>query len=159
MSFTESEPSPLGAWPLPEGGIDAPEDGGLPAKGKRARRDTTTVTATQGVKFRDYLQYRELFQNLTLRELRSKYKRSVIGWGWSMINPLANMLVYTVVFSFLFRIKPPLGVPSGLNSYALMYLSAMLPWMMWQGSIMESMGAKLDQQLLQAFRPVAFGCY
>jgi ABC-type polysaccharide/polyol phosphate export permease len=80
--------------------------------------------------------------------LRSKYKRSVIGWGWSMINPLANMLVYTIVFAYLFRIKPPLGVPSGLNSYALMYLSAMLPWMMFQGSVMESMGALLGNQNL-----------
>jgi len=149
VSYTDSEPAALEAWPaLPEGGgadvIGAP----TPTSPGRSRRGTTTVTATQGVKFREYLQYRELFTNLTLRELRSKYKRSVIGWGWSMINPLANMLVYTIVFAYLFRIKPPLGVPSGLNSYALMYLSAMLPWMMFQGSVMESMGALLGNQNL-----------
>ena len=62
-----------------------------------------------------------------------------------MINPLANMLVYTIVFSLLLQIKPPLGVPSGLNNYALMLLAAMLPWNFFQGSIMESMGALLGQ--------------
>ena len=158
MSQTDSEPSSLEAWPsLPEGNGDVAVGaidgangaiGVSPPKGRRSRPATSTVTAKDGVKFREYFQYRELFTNLTLRELRSKYKRSVIGWGWSMINPLANMLVYTVVFAYLFRIKPPLGVPSGLNSYALMYLSAMLPWMMFQGSIQESMGALLGNQNL-----------
>ncbi len=163
MSQTDSEPSSLEAWPsLPEGngdiaagaiavgGIDGANGviGVSPPKGRGSRPATSTVTAKDGVKFREYFQYRELFINLTLRELRSKYKRSVIGWGWSMINPLANMLVYTVVFAYLFRIKPPLGVPSGLNSYALMYLSAMLPWMMFQGSIQESMGQLLGNQNL-----------
>jgi ABC-2 type transport system permease protein len=100
------------------------------------------------VRFKEYFQYKELFTNLTLRELRSKYKRSVIGWGWSMINPLANMLVYTIVFSDLFKIAAPVGIPSRLDSYALMYLSAMLPFMMWQGSILESMGALLGNQNL-----------
>ncbi len=37
---------------------------------------------------------RELAFNLTLRELRSKYKRSVLGWGWSMLNPLAQMAIF-----------------------------------------------------------------
>ncbi len=143
MSTTEQGATPLETWVSPEG------DGPLPSPSpRRGRRGTTTSTAKTSVKFREYFQYRELFTNLTLRELRSKYKRSVIGWGWSMINPLANMVVYTIVFSYLFRIKPPLGVPSGLNSYALMYLSAMLPWIMWQGSIMESMGALLGNQNL-----------
>src|SRR2546421_92852 len=38
--------------------------------------------------------------NLTLRELRSKYKRSFLGWTWSLVNPLATMGIFTVVFSF-----------------------------------------------------------
>ena len=93
-------------------------------KGRRSRQRTVTTTATPGTSFREYLQYRELFHNLTLRELRSKYKRSVIGWGWSMINPIANMLIYTVVFALLLQIKPPFGVPSGLHNYAIMLLAA-----------------------------------
>jgi lipopolysaccharide transport system permease protein len=137
----------LEAWP------EAPAPGGPPPSGqaearRRPRGETVTSTARSSVRFREYFQYRELFTNLTLRELRSKYKRSVIGWGWSMINPLANMLVYTIVFSDLFKISAPVGVPSHLDSYALMYLSAMLPFMMWQSSIIESMGALLGNQNL-----------
>ncbi|MEY3357239.1 MAG: hypothetical protein RIR87_298, partial [Actinomycetota bacterium] len=41
---------------------------------------------------------RGLLWNLTLRELRAKYRRSILGWGWSMLNPLSQMLIYTVVF-------------------------------------------------------------
>jgi homopolymeric O-antigen transport system permease protein len=109
---------------------------------------TTTTKTSAGLKLREYGEYKELFYNLTLRELRSKYKRSVIGWGWSMINPLANMLIYTIVFSDLFKILAPYGLPSGLDSYALMYLSGMLPWTMFQSSVMESMGSLLGNQNL-----------
>jgi ABC-type polysaccharide/polyol phosphate export permease len=50
---------------------------------------------------------RELLANLTLRELRGKYKRTALGWGWSLLNPLAMMAVYSLVFSVLLAIEPP----------------------------------------------------
>ncbi|MDA8299948.1 MAG: ABC transporter permease [Actinomycetota bacterium] len=133
----------LEAWP------EVPPMGpGRPGEGRRPRGETITTTSRNTVGFREYLKYKELFVNLTLRELRSKYKRSVIGWGWSMINPLANMLIYMIVFSVLLRVPPMVGIPSHLHTYALMYLSAMLPFSMWQGSIMESMPAMLGNQNL-----------
>ena len=58
---------------------------------------------------------RELLWNLTLRETRSRYKRSVLGWTWSMLNPLATMLMYTFVFSVVFQTTAPLGDPSGMQ--------------------------------------------
>ena len=119
-----------------------------PRRRRRARRQTVTTTPTTGIGLREYLQYKELFYNLTLRELRSKYKRSVIGWGWSMINPLANMAIYTIVFSTILDIHPPEGSPSGLHNYALMLLAAMLPFNFFQGSVMESMGSLLGNQNL-----------
>jgi lipopolysaccharide transport system permease protein len=115
---------------------------------RQAKRPTTTTTAKTGIKLSEYGQYRELFYNLTMRELRSKYKRSVIGWGWSMINPLAMMMIYTIVFAVLLRTPPLLGEPSGLHVYALMLLTAMLPWNFFQSSVMESMGALLGNQNL-----------
>jgi ABC-type polysaccharide/polyol phosphate export permease len=131
----------------------APPNGSGNGNGARtprrtSRSGTTTTTSHTGISMREYGEYKELFYNLTLRELRSKYKRSVIGWGWSMINPLANMAVYTIVFSLLLQIKPPLGVPSRLDNYALMLLAAMLPWNFFQGSIQESMGSLLGNQNL-----------
>ncbi len=88
----------------------------------------------------EYRSSRELLSNLTLRELRSKYKRSFLGWAWSLLNPLANTLVYTVVFGVLFGAKPPNGGPSHLKVYALYLLCALLPWNFFQASVMSSVG-------------------
>jgi lipopolysaccharide transport system permease protein len=88
----------------------------------------------------EYRSSRELFANLTLRELRSKYKRSFLGWSWSMINPLANTFVYTIVFAYFFHAKPAPGRPSGLTIYALYLLCALLPWNFFNAGIMSSVG-------------------
>lgn len=71
---------------------------------------------------------RELLWNLTLRELRTKYRRSFLGWSWSMLNPLATVAIYTFIFSVVFKAEPPVGDPSGLKVYALYLLSGSLPW-------------------------------
>src|SRR5690606_36261360 len=56
----------------------------------------------------------ELLWNLTLRELRGKFKRSVLGWLWSVINPLASIAIYTIVLGVFFGVEAPVGDPSGL---------------------------------------------
>jgi len=71
---------------------------------------------------------RELLWNLTLRELRTKYRRSFLGWAWSMLNPLANVAIYWFVFGVLFNAKAPIGDPSGLNGFAFFLLVGLLPW-------------------------------
>ena len=71
---------------------------------------------------------RDLLWNLTLRELRTKYRRSFLGWAWSMLNPLSQILIYGFVFGTLFDAKPPIGDPSGLDNYALFLLCGLLPW-------------------------------
>lgn len=71
---------------------------------------------------------RELLANLTLREIRGKYKRTVFGQLWSLANPLAAMLIYTFVFAFILRLTPDPGNPSGLNVFALWLLCGLLPW-------------------------------
>lgn len=79
--------------------------------------------------FGELVASRELLFNLTLRELRSRYKRSVLGWSWSLINPLSNVLIYSVVFSVILKVQPPTGNPSGLKSFPLFLLCALIPWM------------------------------
>lgn len=86
---------------------------------------------------------RELFRNLTLRELRSKYKRSTLGWAWSLINPLATMAIFAVVFHFLLKIDPDTGDPSGLHSFPFFLLCALLPWNFLAVGIQTGMGAPL----------------
>ena len=58
---------------------------------------------------------RELLWNLTLRELRGKYRRSALGWAWALLNPLATTVMYTFVFAVVLDAKGPVGEPSGLH--------------------------------------------
>lgn len=71
---------------------------------------------------------RSLLINLTLRENRSKYKRSALGWAWSMVNPLATMLIFTFVFRYVFGIDAPEGIPSGLKNFGFFLIAGLLPW-------------------------------
>lgn len=76
----------------------------------------------------DVLSSRELLVNLTRREVKGKYKRTALGQLWSLANPIASMLVYTLVFSVIIRIKPAPGDPSHLDVFALWLMCALLPW-------------------------------
>ncbi len=96
----------------------------------------------------EYAESRELTLNLTLRELRGKYKRSVLGWSWSLLNPLATMLIFTVIFSAFLKVEPPRGDPSGLHSFALYLLCGLLPWNFLSAGITGSMGALLGNSNL-----------
>ena len=87
---------------------------------------------------------RELFVNLTLRELRGKYKRSALGWSWSLVNPLASMAIFTVVFGVFLGVEPPVGDPSGLRAFAFFLLCGLLPWNFLSNSLTGSMGALLS---------------
>ncbi|QEE60829.1 ABC transporter permease [Salinibacterium sp. dk2585] len=77
---------------------------------------------------KEILASRELLINLTMREVKGKYKRTVFGQLWSLANPLALMLIYTFVFSFIFRVKLEPGDPSGLDVFAIWLLCGLLPW-------------------------------
>lgn len=78
---------------------------------------------------RELLATRELLAMLVMREVRGQYRRTLLGQLWSIINPLATMLVYTVVFAVIFRTQPPVGDPSGLDVYALWLMCGLLPWL------------------------------
>jgi len=95
------------------------------------------VTATLA----DYRAHRELLTHLTLRELRSKYKRSFFGWAWSLVTPLVNMVVYTIVFSYFLKAQIQPGEPSGLNVFALYLMCGMLPFNYLNASVMGSIGS------------------
>ncbi len=71
---------------------------------------------------------RELLWNFTLRELRTKYRRSVLGWTWSMLNPMATVAIYWFVFGKILRSPSPVGDPSGLDSFALWLVCGLIPW-------------------------------
>ncbi len=85
--------------------------------------------------FKELLASRELLVNLTQREIKGKYRRTIFGQLWSLVNPLAAMLVYTFVFSFIFQIQPGKGDPSGLNIFALWLLCGLLPWLFFSNVV------------------------
>lgn len=80
------------------------------------------------MKFADLQQSRELFLNLTLRELRGKYKRSVLGWAWSMLNPLSSMIIYTFVFGVVLPGNNPPPMAAGRSMFAMYLLCGLLAW-------------------------------
>ena len=88
---------------------------------------------------KEVLGARELLLNLTRRELRGKYKGTALGWGWSLVNPLASTLIFTAVFSVVLRVQPPIGV-DGLNNYALFLLCGLLTWNFFSGALSSGMG-------------------
>ncbi|MEG2174395.1 MAG: ABC transporter permease, partial [Oscillospiraceae bacterium] len=54
-----------------------------------------------------WMKYRTLLQRLVQRDLKVKYRRSILGYLWSLLNPLLMMVVMSVVFSFMFRFDIP----------------------------------------------------
>ena len=77
----------------------------------------------------------ELVMNLALKQLRSSYKNSFIGFGWSLISPVVTILVYAAVFSLILKGRATVGDPSGLTSYGLFLASAIIPWQFSQIAI------------------------
>ncbi|MGH2771853.1 MAG: ABC transporter permease [Actinomycetota bacterium] len=92
------------------------------------------------------LSAKPLLVHLTLRENRSKYKRSALGWAWSMVNPLATMLIFTFVFRVILKITPPSGNPSGLNNFSLFLISALLPWNFLANGLGSATGSILSNE-------------
>ena len=77
---------------------------------------------------REIVAARGLLWNLTLRELKQRYRGSFLGWAWSMLNPLSHMLILTFVFGVAFGITARVGDPSGIDIYGLYVLSGLIPW-------------------------------
>ena len=89
---------------------------------------------------------RELLRNLTLRELRGKYKRSTLGYLWSVVNPAVNLAIYTIVFGVFLDVRPPVGDPSGLEMYGFFLVAALLPWSFLTNSLTGSVGAMVGNE-------------
>jgi ABC-type polysaccharide/polyol phosphate export permease len=83
-------------------------------------------------------QYRTLVGNLALRELRSRYKKSVVGWGWSLINPAVSLGIYTLVFGYFLKGTAPLAGNGHTSSFALWLFAALVVWNAFSGGINDS---------------------
>ena len=83
--------------------------------------------------------YAPLVRNFAGRELKSRYKRSLLGWTWSLLSPLSTLLVYSLVFSVFFRASPP-AAGDGSRNFALFLFSGLVAWLFFSGLVTGSMG-------------------
>lgn len=81
--------------------------------------------------WRELLQYRFLLKQLVIVNLKVRYKNSVLGFLWTLLNPLFMMLVFTVLFTIML---PQAAVPN----FPLFVLVALLPWQFFSNSVMMS---------------------
>ena len=85
------------------------------------------------------VRYRGLIQSLVARDLKARYRGSVLGFFWSFINPLMLLLVYSFVFEHIMNQR---GM--GLEHYELFLFSGLLPWTWFSASLLESSGVLIS---------------
>jgi ABC-2 type transport system permease protein len=91
---------------------------------------------------RELLAYRDLVRYLVARDLKVRYRRSTLGFLWTMLQPLLTMIVLSVVFSTAFRFK--------IANYAVYALAGILFWNFFQQSIVTSMNSlRANAHILQ----------
>jgi lipopolysaccharide transport system permease protein len=83
--------------------------------------------------WQDLWRYRELFYILSWRDIKVRYKQTVIGAAWSIVRPLLTMIVFTVVFSRIAKLPAEGDAP-----YAIMVYAAMLPWQFFANALSEA---------------------
>ena len=95
------------------------------------------------LKLQSIAKHHELILSLVQRDLKARYKVSVLGFLWSLLRPLFMMVVFTVVFSRIFRWDIRMDAP-----YSLFLLTAILPWQFLTNSISASANTLLANESL-----------
>ena len=85
---------------------------------------------------RTLFRYRLLIQSLVGRELKARYRGSVLGFFWSFINPLLQLLTYALVFGVIL----PGQRSAAIEPYLLFFFCGILPWTWFQSSLAEASG-------------------
>jgi ABC-type polysaccharide/polyol phosphate export permease len=80
--------------------------------------------------------YRALIQSLVSRELKARYRGSILGFFWSFVNPLLLLLTYTLVFTIILRVPQT----ERMAPYYLFFFCGLLPWTWFSASLAESAG-------------------
>lgn len=86
-------------------------------------------------------QYRGLIGNFANREIKGKYKGSLLGSAWSLINPLATLATYSLVFGFIIRFPTPVAGNGSLTSFTIYLFSALVVWNFFSSVTTSGMGA------------------
>ena len=98
--------------------------------------DRAAIRPTLGRTLRGLRQYGHLLRNLVVKDLKLKYRGSVLGFVWSLANPLLMIAVYTVAFTYILRLRTP-----GFVFYLML---GILAWTFFANAIAMSSGAIVD---------------
>ena len=105
-------------------------------------------------------QRRALISAFAQRDFSTRYRSSVLGWAWSLIQPLATLIVFAAVFSIVFRIEaPPLGNGDG-SSYAAFLFTGLVTWNLFSSLLnlsmtqLKSNGELLKKVQFPAWAPI-----
>lgn len=93
--------------------------------------------------WRDLWRFRELFYILAWRDIAVRYKQTVFGVAWALVQPFLAMVVFTIIFGRLAKLPPTKGAP-----YALMVFAALLPWQLFSGIFTGSAGSLIANSSL-----------
>ena len=83
-------------------------------------------------RIKDIISYSDMIGSLVKKDLRGKYKGSVLGFLWTFINPLCQIIVYTIVFSVIVR--------SNLDKFYVYMIVGMIPWLFFDMSLRQGSG-------------------
>ena len=87
---------------------------------------------------KELYEYREMIFSLVRKDLRGRYKGSVLGFLWTFINPLLQLVVYTIVFSVIMR--------ASYEQYYLFLFVALVPWMFFSSSVTDGASSILREK-------------
>jgi homopolymeric O-antigen transport system permease protein len=102
-----------------------------PNKNKSALQPVYIESEEEGLRLNlsELWQYRELLYLLTLRDIKVRYKQTLMGMSWVIIQPLTTMLIFTLVFNRFVR------VDTRPMAYPLFALSGLLPWLFFANAV------------------------
>lgn len=80
-------------------------------------------------RIKDIIEYRDMISSLVKRDLRGRYMGSALGFLWSFVNPLGQIIIYTIVFTFIFR--------TGLEKYYIYMVAGLIPWLFFSTALSE----------------------
>ena len=89
-------------------------------------------------KLKEIFLYREMIASLVRKDLRGRYKGSVLGFFWTFLNPLMQLLVYSLVFSIIVRVE--------VEKYYLFLFVALIPWIFFSSALTSGSSVILAQK-------------
>ncbi|MBD0389352.1 MAG: ABC transporter permease, partial [Nostoc sp. C3-bin3] len=88
----------------------------------------------------------DLLRTLVRRDLEARYKGSILGNLWPLLNQLSQLLIYTYVFSIVLRVKLSIeSLPENNFTFGLWLFAGLLPWIAFSGGLMQSASSVLGQ--------------